>query len=430
MSKTVELFNNFALFNDDDLNDDVSLTEAIIPKADDEVCVTKIENPVSQITIDANEYINKKLSPSTMTKDQLEALENKIEENDIELTESAVNTFNKCNELMYNTIAELDSISIHAIHEQAKILTESAYGSDMYNEQIYTLIESTSDSIFQKMIESITKIVKETKELLHKLGISISVSFVNYEKFVTENEKELIEKAEKYGDTFTVKCYNWNKEIMRSLDFRDMFSIADEFIPKETKKDKMKKIIEKNKENYKNISEFSSVVYCAAFAKAISDDNISIGKYTNRDGMKAIFTAKMRNDLKPREMTLKRVKNYCDILKSFKSNSAQVLSTMEHSLNPEFDKLIKILNEENNNRKDEGKDTTIKTQYYKLRIAALNATEEAVLDVLRLKQQLMREYGKELYTSLKSLKSYEPQNESISIDADNQHVINGITLHE
>ena len=91
---------------------------------------------------------------------------------------------------------------------------------------------------------------------------------------------------------------------------------------------------------------------------------------------------------------------------------------------------MKILKTEINKRSEDGKDMTTKTQYYKLRYTALAAVQEAVNDVLRIKQQLIREYGKEIYNALKTLKSFSEDTQNENINIENIIYANGFTLHE
>lgn len=428
MSNLQSLLHDFALSeNETPVNESVENIDSGIYIDGDNTPAIKAEDPTAQIDDTVKDSVADELMPPTMSADELEELENKIEENDFNLTEAAVDTFNEYNEMLYRSVAELEAISIKAIHEQAMILSESGYGSDIYNEKTCTLIEATSENIFQKIISWIATIIEKAKKLLSDLGISISMSFVDYEKFVTENEKKLMDNASEFGDRCSVKVHKWSDDILRSIDFRSMYNVVEDYVPETTDKDKMRDIINKCAE-FTNVGELSAALYCLAFSEIIPDANIDAGDYTNKLGVQAAFKAKMRNNEKERPMSTERTRKYCNTLKNFKTNSSQTMSTMRHSINPDLDKLMKTLKSEINKRLDEGKDDTTKTQYYRLRYAALAAVQEAVNDALRIKQELIRAYGREMYNALKTLKSFNEDSQNEAIDVTNIVEVEGYTL--
>lgn len=374
--------------------------------------------------------IERELKDPTMTADERRELEYKIETTQENLSESIVNTCSEINRLLYESINEIDAISINGIHEQFKILSESAYGSDLYNENMSVLIEATTENIFTKIINWITTIIDKCGKFFRDLGLSISVSFTDYEKFVDQNEKELMEKANSIGDRVGVELSKWDtKRFLKRMPLDKLYSIADEIVKPVDSKDSMEDVIDDLKDKgFNPDASFGNAVYCKAFVE-IYGEYIKLGDITDRADVRARLRTKARYDSKVRYMNKKKTKNFLNELRNYKKTSGEALSATKNAINPNFNRLKKELDREIRSRSKEGKDDTIKSMYFKYRFYANVAIQDAVTDVIKMQTELIKEYSKEMFRGLKALKHYKETSNNESIDF-NESQISGYTLHE
>lgn len=411
--------------NDVVMNEDTSIVD-IKEASDKAVGEGKIGTAVSELQTGLTpDPVADELKDSTLTESEMDELRYGIENSFTETTEIIADGFNEVDRIFYESVNDLEALSIKAIHSQYKIITECGYGSDEYNEEIQSLTESTVGNIFASIISWIKQIVEKAKKVLSDIGIKISIQMVNYTKFVTENEKVLMEKADKYGDKVEVLVHDYSDDLMKSINFGDMYNVVDDCIKDVDSKDEMKKIVDKITSKYPTSAEFSNACYCKAFEELVSSQDIKVGKFTDRKLLMSTYKAKLVSNEYTKHMKSKRTSEYIMNLKNFKSRASQVLSTTRHTINPEFERLRRNLDKEMRSVDDNSK---IKSIYYKLRYTAMAGVQEAVNAALKIKVDVMTQYAKEMYRSLDKLLDYKEESMNESVVIDNNEYVN-YTLH-
>ena len=360
----------------------------------------------------------------------IEQLEDTINSEYEELSDVYTESFYLLNRDIMLANSLLESMSIDAINKQYSILQECSYGSDEYKSRVSTLMESVEGSFWSKFADSIIKIINGIKDLLAKLGIKISIHFVNYEKWVSAKSDDLMTKAKSCGNQVSINSNKWNRDlIMEPINFNKIHSIADDFVKKTTDKDKMEKILEKVTSKYENLNDLYVDVYCKAIDEAV--DGLSnkhlVSKETAREAFKLKMTSSKEIIYMNEKQTAKNISNLSTITRDTSKAISSMRSTLE---NNEFSDML----EETKalmNKKEESNPDGKKCRYYRCRFGVLTAIQEACNDIYKIKVNLMKEYARDLYNQLKTLDSYkeEVNNESVDINTINRPII-GMTLHE
>ena len=332
------LTKKFLVENDKNDKEQVVVTPAVLDK--------EIDSELSpNVTIEDQSQVPKIKSPVNgmkLTKTEIEELEDKINTNSTLVDDVITETFYELNRDIMLAQSILESISISAIHEQYKILTECTYDSEEYHENIETLTEATGIAIIDKLIAFIKDFISKAKDFLNKLGVTISVSLVDYEKWADSKESDLIEKASKYGSEVNVKVHNWDDNLLfDNLPLSAIESVAEDICPTTSNKDKMKEIVEKVMNKYDTADKAGADAYTHALAIALGgdpDDRIL------DDKSMAINAARLKimGKEKDKYMESKRTSDYLIKLRKVKSKSSKCLSNMRtNGINSHFDQLIK-----------------------------------------------------------------------------------------
>ena len=397
--------------------------------------VNGCEEVTPNVTVDDQSQVPERLEPiNTMkiTQTELEDLEDKIITNSVFVDEAITESFYELNSNIIQAQSLLESISIKAIHEQYKILTECQYGTDEYNSEISSLTEATGIAIIDKLIELIKSFISKAKDFLSKIGVTISVSLVDYEKWATNKESDLIEKASKYGSDVAVKVHKWNTDLLfETIPLRDIEEIAEDICPIAYDKDDMAKSIDKVLSKYSTESEAAADAYIKALAVALGNNP---GSKVADDKTMAIEAVKLvlMGEEKDRYMEAKRTSDYLLALKKIQNRSSKFMAHMKNNgVTSHFNELIKDAEKEANKRAD--KEDSKKYQYFRLRFTILSSVQNAINDLYKLKCQCINAYARELYNSLKQLDSYKSNEEKSaneSIDVSSVTNIIGSTLHE
>lgn len=361
----------------------------------------------------------------------IEDLEEKIDNDYNSIQESITDAFYDATRNLMLAEAQLETISIDVINKQCKILTESTLGSNKYIDDINTLIESSGDSLLQKIITAITNFITWIKERLRAIGIDISIHFVDYEKYANSEGEDLIKKANEYGTQVQVSAHKWNTDLLfEPVNFSYIQEIADRYVAPTDSKDKMKEIESEIASKYNGTNGYVTLkddVYSHALALAIGgsgDDRIM----SDKNLAKAAFIAKITNKEKTVNMNNERTGKYLKKLKTVKNDTQKSITVMRQSfVNPAFNRLLKDAQREANSRSD--KTDSTKYKYYRLRFEVLSAVQNACDDIYKIKVQLMVQYAREMYNSLKALKSYKNTSTNESIDSNTMEYV-GYTLHE
>lgn len=360
--------------------------------------------------------------------DDFEKLEDKINRNYMDVNDAIIESFYQLNRDLMLGSSILEAISIDVIRQQKEILTESAIDSPKYKDDIAVLIESSGQNILQTIIDWIKEFLRKVKKFLQDIGINVSLSFVNYEKWATEKEETLSKKASDCGSQVDVSVYTWNKEeLFKAVNFNEIHALAEKYVKSTTDKSGMKDIESDIASKYDNVTELKNDIYCHALAIAIGG-NPGDDKFTDKEKANAAFLAKIKYNESTKYMNSDRTNKYLKELKNIKTNSNSCISSMRNSfINHDFDRLQKDAQRELKAR-DDNQDSR-KYKYYRLRFDALSAIQEASNNIYRMKISLMKDYARELYNSLKALDSYESKvtDESVIL---NDTEIRGYTLHE
>lgn len=397
--------------------------------------VNGCEEVTPNVTVDDQSQVPERLAPiNTMkiTQTELEDLEDKIITNSVFVDEAITESFYELNSNIIQAQSLLESISIKAIHEQYKILTECQYGTDEYNSEISALTEATGIAIIDKLIELIKSFISKAKDFLSKIGVTISVSLIDYEKWATNKESDLIEKASKYGSNVAVKVHKWNTDLLfETIPLRDIEEVAEDICPIAYDKDDMAKSIDKVLGKYSTESEAAADAYIKALAVALGNNP---GSKVADDKVMAIEAVKLvlMGEEKDRYMEAKHTSDYLLALKKIKNRSSKFMAHMKNNgVTSHFNELIKDAQKEANKRAD--KEDSKKYQYFRLRFTILSSVQNAINDLYKLKCQCINAYAREMYNSLKQLDSYKSNEEKStneSIDVSSVTNIIGSTLHE
>lgn len=377
------------------------------------------------VTIEDQYQVNDK--KVILTPSMIEDLEDKINNESVILDDIITESFYNLNRDLINIVALSETISIDTINKQYKILTESSYGTDDYNEKVCTLIESSGNNLIQKLVEAIKRFIEWCKEILSKLGVQISLHFVDYNKWATSKEDELVKKASEVGNRVSAKFHKWDKnELFKTLSISEIESVADSYIGITSDKDRMKEYVEDFRSKYNNVTEAANDIYCHALAKA-SGGNPDGRTMTNKELAKQAFYIKLMGAEKDIYMDSKTTISFMKDLKSVKSDSSKFISSMRNdSVNNKFNELIKDAQKEMNKRED--KPDSTKYQYFNIRFNVLTAVQNAINDAYKIKCQLINQYIKELYNACKKLDSFKESSSNESIDINSNNYI-GDTLH-
>ena len=377
---------------------------------------------------DKTQVIDNKSAANTMSPSRLEELEDKINSESELIDDIITESFYNLNRDLCNMVALSETISIDTINKQYKILTECSYGTDEYNNKVSALIESSGESLIQKLVSAIQRFIEWCKETLSKLGIQISVHFVDYEKWASSKEDELIKKSSEVGNRIDVKFHKWDKELLfTKLPIGEIESVADSYIKVTNNKDKMKDYIDEFINKYNSVTEVADDVYVHALATAIGgnpDDRVN----TNKALAKESFIVKIMGKDKDVYMDTKTTSEFVKELKKVKTSTSTFISSMRNnSVNNKFTELIKDARNEMHDR--ENKPDSTKYQYFNIRFHVLTAVQNAINDAYKIKCQLMKQYAKELYSACKKLDSFkqESSNESIDFTLNDNYAY---TLHE
>ena len=390
---------------------------------------TQTVDTTSNVTIEDSTQV-KECKPDIicMSPSRLEELEDKINSDSLLIDDTITESFYNLNRNLYQMIALSETISVDVIHQQYKILTECSYGTDEYNDKISTLIEASGENLLQKLVAAIQTFIEWCKDALSKLGVQISLHFVDYEKWATNKENDLIKKASEVGNRVSSKFHKWNKEdLFNTLPISSIESVADSYIKLTNNKDKMLDYIAEFKSKYDTVKDAADDVYVHALATAIGgnpDDRINTNKKMAIDA----FTVKLMGDEKDIYMDSKTTSKLIGELKKVKTSSSKFAASMRsNSVNSKFTELIKDAKKEMTNR--ENKPDSTKYQYFNIRFNVLTAVQNAINDAYKIKCHLMTRYTKELYNACKTLDSFkeESSNESINFNINDNYIEK--TLH-
>lgn len=395
----------------------------------DETTNESSESITPNVTIEDESQVNTPktdfISPSISN---LEELEDKINSESILLDDIITESFYNLNRDILHMVSLSETIAIDTINKQYKILTECPYGTDIYDEKISTLIESSGNNLIQKLIDYIKRFIEWCKNTLYKLGVEISLHFVDYSKWATSKENELVKKSTEVGNRVSAKFHKWDKEeIYKVLPIQKIEEVADNYIKITSDKDKMKEYVEEFRNKYENITEVANDVYVHALATAV-DGNVDSRIMSDKSLAKEAFITKLRGTEKDIYMESKTTINFIKDLKNSKISSSKFISSMRNnSVNNKFTELIKDANKEMHDR--ENKPDSTKYQYFNIRFNVLTAVQNAINDAYKIKCQLMKEYTKEMYIACKKLDSFkeESSNESIDFTLANNYIYE--TLH-
>ena len=373
----------------------------------------------TQVNINNTNIIN--MSPS-----KLEELEDKINNESVILDDVIIESFYTLNRNLCQMVALSETISIDTINKQYKILTECSYGTDDYNDKVSALIESSGENLIQRLIAAIQKFIDWCKETLSKLGVQISLHFVDYEKWSTSKENELMKKSSEVGNRVSANFHKWDRdELFKVLPISNIESIADKYIKVTTDKDKMKDYIDEFTNKYNSVTEAADDVYVHALATAIGgnpDDRVMTDKSMAKDA----FIVKLMGKEKDIYMDAQNTAKFLKELKKVKSSTSTFISSMRNnSVNNKFTELIKDAKKEMNDREE--KPESKKYQYFNIRFHVLTAVQNAINDAYKIKCQLMKQYANELYNACKKLDSFKEETSNESVSLDNGYI--GGTLH-
>lgn len=407
------------------------VTPSILDSYDTEVAPNVTVEDQSQVP-ETEPVLTKTIS--TMSKTELEDLEDKINMNSSFVDDTITESFYELNKDIMMSQSLLESISISAIHSQYKILTECSYGSEEYNSEIESLTEATGIAIIDKLIEIIKNFISKAKEILSNLGVTLSMAFVDYEKWATNKESDLIDKASKYGSEVSVKIHEWNEDLLfETLPLGEIESIVEDICPIAYDKDEMEKIVDKVMDKYDTAEQAGSDAYVKALAVAVGGNP---GSDVHADRSMAIdaIRVKLMGTEKDKYMEAKRTSDFLIKLKKIKTRTSRCISHMrKNGVNMHFERLIKDAKNEANKRAD--KESSKKYSYYRLRFTILSSVQTAINDLYKIKTQFMQAYAREMYNCLKKLDSYKSdsdgdktKNESIDFDSATNFI--GGTLHE
>lgn len=396
-----------------------------ITETSDSIENTNDSDITPNVTIEDQSQVNDK--KVILTPNKLEELEDKINNESVILDDIITESFYNLNRDLLNMVSLSETISIDTINKQYKILTECSYGTDDYNEKVCALIESSGNNLIHRLVEAIKRFIEWCKETLSKLGVQISLHFVDYEKWATSKEDELVKKASEVGNRVPAKFHKWDKnELFKTLSIREIESVADSYIGITSDKDKMKEYVEEFRTKYNNVTEAANDVYSHALAKA-AGGNPDGRTMTDKELAKQAFYTKLMGTEKDIYMDSKTTINFIKELKSVKTDSSKFISSMRNnSVNNKFTELIKDAQKEMNSRED--KPDSTKYQYFNIRFNVLTAVQNAINDAYKIKSQLIKQYTKELYAACKQLDSFKESTSHESIDMNSNNYI-GETLH-
>ena len=353
----------------------------------------------------------------------IEELEDKINNHDYNIDESIAESIMMVDRTLINAVSTLESISIDAINKQYKILQETSVGTDLYESEMTALVEASGENIFKVIIDAIKKFIEHAKMFLAKLGINISINFVDYEKWANSKYDMLISLAKEKGNKTVIDNFNkYNKDILfEEVNFRNIQSILDDFVPHTTNKDKMEEIISNIGSKYDSDKELSADVYAHALGMAVKsdDDEKKDEKIIDKSIAEKAFKAKYIKGEKSLILDEDKVREFLDILKSAKSKTSKIITTMKSSLiNPEFETLKKEIDRQMLKNEEDGK--TTKYHYYRLRFTAASSIQTACNDIYRFKLSILRNYYRDIYNALKKLDTKDENdstNESVDLNS-------------
>lgn len=365
---------------------------------------------------------------SNITSSDIEKLEDKINTDSDFIDECITESFYNLSDNLLEMVTLSETINADLIHKQYKLLTECAYNSDEYNDKITALVEASGQNLIQKLVEAIKNFIEWCKDALSKLGVQISIHLVDYEKWASAKENDLVEKASKVGNNITYIIHKWNTDdLFEPIPVNKVEAIADDYISITSDKDTMKEYIEEFINKYKNVSEVSDDVYTHALAVA-AGGNPDDRKFTDKEMAKEACMVKLMGKEKDIVLDAKLIANYVTKLKKIKTDTSRCISSMRSdAINNKFTQLIKDAKSEMNAR--ENKPDSTKYQYFNIRFHVLTAIQNAINDAYKIKCSLMTKYAKELYNACKTLDTYkvESNNESIDFESSTNYI--GGTLH-
>lgn len=365
---------------------------------------------------------------SNITSSDIEKLEDKINTDSDFIDECITESFYNLSDNLLEMVTLSETINADLIHKQYKLLIECAYNSDEYNDKITALVEASGQNLIQKLVEAIKNFIEWCKDALSKLGVQISIHLVDYEKWASAKENDLVEKASKVGNNITYTIHKWNTDdLFEPIPVNKVEAIADDYISITSDKDTMKEYIEEFINKYKNVSEVSDDVYTHALAVA-AGGNPDDRKFTDKEMAKEAYMVKLMGKEKDIVLDAKLIASYVTKLKKIKTDTSRCISSMRSdAINNKFTQLIKDAKSEMNAR--ENKPDSTKYQYFNIRFHVLTAIQNAINDAYKIKCSLMTKYAKELYNACKTLDTYkvESNNESIDFESSTNYI--GGTLH-
>ena len=367
---------------------------------DDIVSDTKIEDP-QQTQVQNNTDKVFIFNPDA----DINIIEDSIKEKESNLDECIAESIYNVDKILYDAMYLIENIEISTLNKQYKILQESTIGSDKYKEDIDTLIEASGTNILTVIIDKIKKFIEAAKNFLAKIGITIGIHLVDYDKFVEENRESLLSLSNKIGNKVVIKDFiKYDKDIVfDTVNFKQLHSIADNYIEQTSSKDNMKDIITKIRNKYNSDADFYNDIYAHVLAASVGIDNNTV--ITDKDAALKSYLKKFIVKEKDITMDTEHTSKMLEELKNAKSETSSIISSMKNGVvnDLEFNRLTKEI--QSAMLKSEEEEKVTKYAYYKLRFGALSAVQTACNDIYRTKITFIKKYYRGIYDALKKLHS-------------------------
>ena len=354
--------------------------------------------------------------PSTSL-DEIEA-EMELKDDVIEdiLIESTISLIRSLNE----SVIELERESIKLKVSQYNILNESITEDEKIDKMV-SLRESAGKSMWETLIDWITKAIEKIKEFVNKYTIIFLGKFDLYGKWARKYEDELKAKQKDISDIdIEITNHEWNENILFSeTDIKLAFNAGSQILGNaSTVEDMKKKIDEYESRKWDNLSIYKSIV--SSITKANVGDASSIS-----DIHKVVLNSIRKQGAKKSiKMTATLVNKYIDDMKKMKSVVGKIAvsskekmsknSDLERILNDcklEAKKYAQYIGKTNDTKVDDDMYTSHK--YYKLRYNVASIAQQVVFDMYRLKMMLLKEFADEKKRLLTAYLNTSTQEESI-----------------